>query len=74
MTVLIYPILLASFDKTQEQPYGVPVIFALLIAAAVTFAHRGNIVRLFNHTERKLVLKKDKPKVENGDAADEEKG
>ena len=73
MAVLIYPILLASFDKTQAQPYGVPVIFALLIAAAVTFAHRGNIVRIFNHTERKLVLKKDKVKEEGTASAPDDK-
>ena len=50
---LFYPILLHSFDKITMQ-YGIPSLVALMIAALVTWAHRGNLKRIMDRTERKL--------------------
>jgi hypothetical protein len=52
---LFYPILLHSFD-TVTMRYGIPSIVALMIAALVTWAHRGNLKRIMDRTERKLKL------------------
>ena len=52
---LFYPIILHSFD-TVTLRYGVPSLVALMIAALVTFAHRGNLKRIMDRTERKLKL------------------
>ena len=48
VTALFYPILLASFT-----PYGANTLFALLIAALITWCHRSNIKRIRERTERK---------------------
>ena len=53
VTVLFYPVLLSSFD-TMFSHYGVSVLFSLLIAALVTWAHRGNLKRIREGTERKF--------------------
>ena len=52
---LFYPILLHSFD-TVTMRYGIPSVIALMIAALVTWAHRGNLKRIMDRTERKLKL------------------
>jgi glycerol-3-phosphate acyltransferase PlsY len=60
VAALFYPVLLHTFDSMQfsEQVtstyYGVSTLAALLIAALITWAHRGNIKRIMDHTERKL--------------------
>lgn len=54
VTALFYPVLLSSFDQLQLQPFGISVLFALLIAALVTWAHRGNLKRIREGTERRL--------------------
>ncbi|MBQ9802957.1 MAG: glycerol-3-phosphate 1-O-acyltransferase PlsY [Clostridia bacterium] len=61
VTACMYPVMLSSFD-TAYTKYGVGTVFALLIAALVTWSHRTNIKRLLNHTERKTYFfgKKDK--------------
>lgn len=53
VTVCFYPIFLGSFDRVFTR-YGVHTLFALMIAALVTWAHRGNIQRIREGTERKL--------------------
>ena len=69
VTVLVYPVLLKSLSDAvaasvpNTVPYGVNVLVAMLIAALVTWAHRGNLVRIMNHTERKLNLGKKKAAV-----------
>ena len=50
---LFYPIILHSFD-TVTMRYGIPSVIALMIAALVTWAHRGNLKRIMDRTERKL--------------------
>ena len=52
---LFYPIILHSFD-TITMRYGVPSLIALMIAALVTWAHRGNLKRIMDRTERKIKL------------------
>lgn len=57
VTALFYPIFLSMFDQLQIPPYGpygVNVLFAFLIAALVTWAHRGNLKRIMNGTERRM--------------------
>ncbi|MBQ8357463.1 MAG: glycerol-3-phosphate 1-O-acyltransferase PlsY [Clostridia bacterium] len=53
VTALFYPILLSSFDSITVH-YGISSLIAILIAALVTWAHRGNLKRIFDRTERKL--------------------
>ena len=60
VTVLFYPILLSSFDSLFSH-YGVSVLFSLLIAALVTWAHRGNLKRIREGTERKFGEQKHPP-------------
>ena len=52
---LFYPIILHSLD-TITMRYGVPSLFALMIAALVTWAHRANLKRIMDRTERKIKL------------------
>lgn len=55
VTAMFYPILLHTFDSMENSThYGVSTFVALLIAALVVWAHRGNIKRIMNRTERKL--------------------
>lgn len=52
---MFYPILLSTFDSMKNSThYGISTLFAFLIGALVTWAHRGNIKRIMNRTERKL--------------------
>ena len=52
---LFYPIILSSFERITLQ-FGVPSLVALMIAALVTWAHRGNLKRIMDKTERKIKL------------------
>ena len=52
---LFYPIILSSFNKVTVQ-FGVPSLVALMIAALVTWAHRANLKRIMDRTERKIKL------------------
>lgn len=55
VTVLFYPIILSTFDSMPKSShYGVSTLVACLIAALVTWAHRGNLKRISAGTERKL--------------------
>ena len=60
VTALLYPVLLSTFDSMKfsdtetSTHYGVSTLVAFLIAMLVTWAHRGNIKRIMDHTERKL--------------------
>ena len=57
VTVLFYPILLSTFDSMPVSThYGVSTLVACLIAALVTWAHRGNLKRIYHGEERKLEL------------------
>ncbi|MBR6728246.1 MAG: glycerol-3-phosphate 1-O-acyltransferase PlsY [Clostridia bacterium] len=61
VTALFYPIFLSMFDQLQVPPYGpygINVLFAFLIAALVTWAHRGNLKRIREGTERRMGDKK----------------
>ena len=52
---LFYPIILHSFD-TITMRYGIPSLIAMMIAALVTWAHRANLKRIMDRTERKIKL------------------
>lgn len=67
---LFYPILLHSFD-TVTMRYGIPSVIALMIAALVTWAHRGNLKRIMDRTERKLKLWYKTPEAPVADAVPE---
>ncbi len=55
VAAMFYPILLHTFDTMEKSHhYGVSTFVAVLIAALVIWAHRGNIKRIMNRTERKL--------------------
>ena len=58
--VCFYPIILASFDKVFTQ-YGVHTLFVLMIGALITWAHRGNLARISQGTERKISFGKKTP-------------
>ena len=61
VTALFYPVFLSSFDTASATPYGINALFAFLIAALITWAHRSNLKRIMNRTERKISFgKKDK--------------
>lgn len=61
VTVLFYPIMLSTLDSMPKSShYGVSSLVACLIAALVTWAHRGNLKRISAGTERKLELRKRK--------------
>lgn len=72
VSVLFYPVLLASFDNIFSH-YGVSVLFSFLIAALVTWAHRGNLKRIYAGNERKFGEGKPKPEpIEPVSEADED--
>lgn len=52
MAMMMFPLLLSRLRGS-----GLPVIFAFLISACVVFAHRSNIVRLWNKQESKFSFK-----------------
>ncbi len=57
VTALCYPVFLSMFDPLAPYPYGsygVNVIFAFLIAVLVTWAHRANLKRIREGTERRI--------------------
>ena len=54
VSALCYPVFLSSFDMARENPYGFSVLFAFLIAMLITWAHRGNLKRIMDRTERKI--------------------
>ena len=63
--VLLYPILLSRIVFAHPEGVNIAeavgVIFAFLIAILVTWKHKENIKRIFNHTESKISFsKKDK--------------
>lgn len=61
MAMMMFPLLLSRLRGS-----GLPVIFAFLISACVVFAHRSNIVRLWNKKESKFSFK---AKVKSADDA-----
>ena len=62
VTVLFYPVILSTFDSMPKSThYGVSTLVACLIAALVTWAHRGNLKRISAGTERKFELHRRKP-------------
>ena len=60
VAALFYPILLSSCERISTF-YGVSSLIAVLIAALVTWAHRGNLKRIREGTERKLYVGRKKP-------------
>lgn len=60
VTAMLYPVLLHTFDSMKfsntaiSTHYGISTLVAFLIAVLVVWAHRGNIKRIMDHTERKL--------------------
>ena len=63
---MFYPVILHSFDSAYSQ-YGVG-IYALMIGLLVLWAHRGNLKRIMDQTERKLSFSK---RNRDGDGNDE---
>ncbi len=55
MTIIIYPFLLSTING-----YGLQIIVALACSVLVTFLHRENIARIFNHEEPKISIGKKK--------------
>jgi glycerol-3-phosphate acyltransferase PlsY len=77
VTVLFYPVMLSTFDSMPKSThYGVSTLVACLIAALVTWAHRGNLKRISEGTERKLefhrrrVVTSEPVQEDDGDAPD----
>lgn len=74
VVALLYPVILSAFEFTLKlglmdnhmdmkellYPNGYAVLFAVAVGALVVFAHRGNLKRISNRTERKLELGKKK--------------
>ena len=81
VVALIYPVILSAFEfqmklglmdnhmdmKNLLMPNGPAVIFTILVGALVVFAHRGNLRRISERTERKLELGKKKPEKSGDD-------
>jgi len=66
VAVMFYPIMLHSFDSMEgSSHYGVG-LFALLIGLLVLWAHRGNLKRIMDRTERKFSFSRK----ENGTASE----
>ncbi len=63
-TVLL-PIMAVLFD--QPPPY---IVVSFLMAAVVLWAHRGNMVRLWRHQERRVVFPWNKPRSSGPGPAD----
>lgn len=58
MICLTYPMVLSVAGRTI--PYGPHILLAAMTSLLVIFLHRGNIVRIYNHTESKVNLGKKK--------------
>ena len=70
VTVMMYPVILGSFDGALSH-YGINTLVALLMGLLVTWAHRGNLKRIMDRTERKLNLGHKKPAEEGAEASEE---
>jgi acyl-phosphate glycerol 3-phosphate acyltransferase len=64
MGMLLYPLVLYNFNGP-----GLSILFAFAISALIIFMHRGNIMRLIDHTESKVSFGKKKNKSGDGEAA-----
>ena len=77
VAALFYPMMLSLVDRVVTG-YGIHVLFAMAIAVLVTWAHRGNLRRIFDGNERKTYIfgKKEKavvsPSADDESAQDEE--
>lgn len=59
IAVLVYPLILSKIVFSDPAPFeSFGVIFAFAVAALVTFKHRENLKRIFNHTENKISFSK----------------
>ena len=58
MIMLIYPMMLSMVGFAG--PAGLHIILAAIMALFVIFLHRKNIVRIYNHTESKISIGKNK--------------
>ena len=75
VVALIYPVILSAFEFTLKlglmenhmdmkellMPNGMAVLLTIATGAMVVWAHRGNLKRISNRTERKLELGRKKP-------------
>ena len=63
VAALFYPMLLSVVDQNlRALPHGICTVIAVMIGVLITWAHRGNLKRIYEGNERKLYLfgKKDK--------------
>lgn len=63
ISVLVYPLVLSKIVFSGETLYpfeSIGVVFSFAIAALVTWKHKENIKRIYNHTENKLTFSKKK--------------
>lgn len=71
MVALFYPVIFSMFelrlkpgllelhpDLPNLLPHGIAVLLTIAIGVLITWAHRGNLKRISNRTERKLILGK----------------
>ena len=65
VAALFYPMMLSAVDRVFTQ-YGINVLFSVMIGVLITWAHRSNLKRIYEGTERKFYLGK-KPHSANND-------
>lgn len=80
IVALFYPVIFSAFEIQLKLgllerhpdmqdlllPNGVAVILTIAIGVLITWAHRGNLKRISNRTERKLILGKKAKQQQNG--------
>ena len=62
LAALFYPLILSTIANitSLHLPFGTDVLFAVAMGALITWAHRGNLRRIFDGNERKFYLHKKK--------------
>ncbi len=58
VAALFYPLMLSTVGEINSLhgPLGVDVVFAIMIGVLITWAHRGNLKRIYDGNERKFYL------------------
>ncbi|MBE6630174.1 MAG: glycerol-3-phosphate 1-O-acyltransferase PlsY [Ruminococcaceae bacterium] len=62
VAALFYPLMLSTVGSinTLHGPLGTDVLFAVMIGVLITWAHRGNLKRIYEGNERKFYLSRKK--------------
>lgn len=82
VVAMMYPVLFSAFElklklgllenhpdmESLLLPNGIAVLITIAIGVLIAYAHRGNLKRISERTERKIELGKKKKKTENGEA------